>query len=339
MHERLLQPQQTLQNIYEVGRDRAFQALALAGSMLALMGAEKANAQSRPLPAKTIGNLYTPLTPESIPSGITDQQQLNALGAEMVNALPGQSVDFNQQTASVEVAPGQATAKYVCSPIASKQKYPNIYSATVLENNQASLTFCPSNKAIDITAINPSSSLYQKAFQEFKSDPVRNTEWAGDRLKDNLFVTCPTDPLEYDPMLAAKVKRNKKVSVTFNSLSTMQYCDKVGQYSTEASAQVRKRGSHRFKQLGHSALHLDGLKEIFVFGSSQYYPSKYQRVREVLPGSRINCHARGMKGAVIRVKLVERFEGMDGQHFVHGFNNNNFVDKSKYAFSRKFKVC
>jgi len=246
------------------------------------------------------------------------EKTLSKIGATLINSIPGQSIDIKQKAQKIKANRTSLFESFACPSPNSSKPYPQIKTVKISQNNKAAIVFCPSDKAIDISGVNTDNPKYRAAFNEITKDPVRNQLWGGDHYKNNLFTECPQIPFTYEPNLSFKYTPGKGISTTFRGLSTMEYCDKVGQYTSEVSAQtVTSAGKSR--QIGKSVMHIDGLHEILVFGSSTFFPSKYQEVRASLPDTQSICKG-SLKYAQVRVRLTERFKGMKSQQFVHAPN-------------------
>ncbi len=286
----------------------------------------------------TVGCDGTQNAAPSVNTASTFSNELEKIGSVLVTSIPGESIDLKQQVSDLKVSSASAEAMLNCLRMKSGKYTPPASKEILLDSyNKATQTFCPREDVLDLISKTPNTSDFSHAFEEFKNDPLRNSEWGGDSYKENMLYSCPNIPLGYNPLLSARIQKNKSIKAKFNSVSTLKYCDKVGQYSSEAVAQIKQKGKRRYTQLGRSALHIDSLKEILVFGSSTYFPSSYQAVKVSLPGSKINCHAEKFKKASVRIKLIERFTGMKTQDFVH--TSAKFKNSTKSFYTRERKVC
>jgi hypothetical protein len=354
------QPQQTFEqpNLLErYGR----QALAVGISVLALASASKAEASTaKVLPAKQIGNLYTPLTPQTVLTELGQDPAtnpvinigpaeappgtLNTIGQQLITSIPGQSIDLKQSPIRLNASNAAVTESFVCPNPRSTQAYPAIQTVEIDQGNKARLTFCPSTKSIGISSVNFGIPLFNQIFNEFKADPVRNTPWGGDQVqaKTNLYFDCPGTPFNSVPDQKVTFTPQKGMRASFQAISTQQYCDKVGQYSTEATAQIRKAHTKTFKQLGQSVLHVDGLKEVLVFGSTEIVPIQYSRVSLSLQGTKVNCNDPGMRHASVRLKLSEKFQSMWAQQFLHatdGVSSAKIKSNHRTYYTKLKQIC
>lgn len=337
----------------------ATSATALGGGMAleaAPAGASKDSARipststrSKILPPKHINGLYTSLNPESIitelqneiePGQQPSQEQMHSVGQQMLYSIPSQSVDLKQEVTGINTSEGVVTANFSCPAPRKKVPYAQIESVGVLQNNKADLTFCPSTEQINITHVNLNRPVFRKAFDRFENDPLRNKEWGGGNYKYSM-TDCPFDWKGISPLLKMHYSRKNGVRVSFEELSPrINYCDRVGQLTMKATAELKDSpSSKRYKQVGNSLLHIEGLNEILMY---YYTPgvntTKYVMTHNILPNSKVECRGEERE-AEVRVKLVEQFKGMLNQEFSPAYITNHVRNYTTTSYSSPQKVC
>ncbi len=261
-------------------------------------------------------------------------KQLDKIGynvAEQVQKLGGTHTASNiSETAS------KVEADYTCTP-----NKPGIQKAEINSDGKAIVTDCP--VAIPTAAgVNTKDPSYKRAIKKYLADPFRSGEkWVGDQGRYSMFGACPRQTLHQDPRLVFGYNAKKRaVSVGFDGGQYFQYCDIVGKYTERVSTQIKRPGAHRFKQLGNSVLHTDGLREVLVYnyGLSEKYQRNWTRIR----GTSNLCKNGQNRNAEVRVKIHEKFTGDQSQTFEHAFRSNNgrgIQSSSVLLFSRSKNIC
>lgn len=299
--------------------------LALAGAAETAVGAERANASKArasqlPIHPSTF-NVFTHASPEAVLGAAQEQPsplQLNVLGGELVNTIPGHSVDFGQTTRAIESTPSQsAKATYNCPAPTSPRAPSSIQSVEVFPGNNAKLTPCPSNMIVTESHVNPSDPVLAGALAKYKADPFRSGEdWVGDRYGLNVFSDCPDQTAGQIPQTTFKYNSQKgTVRVGFNGSGIGQYCDIVGKSSEQIAVLVQK-GKGKFRQVGRGALHNSGLPEILA--SAYPLPLRYRRNFVTIPDVGNLCkNARSKSKVQMRVRITHKFTGKQSQRFQH----------------------
>jgi hypothetical protein len=181
--------------------------------------------------------------------------------------------------------------------------------------NRASVIPCPVTNAVTVQApVNTQDPAYPAALKQFLTDPYRTSEWAGDKYDLNMQLVCGIQWHNQDPVIRARYDRARgTLVVTVDEFYTDPYCDLMGTSTKQIFAEVQKRGSRAGKQVGHSVVHVDGMREMLAW----YYqmPERYARQKATISGVGDLCRygKRSRKRVVIR--LVARFAADQTQTF------------------------
>ena len=286
------------------------------------------------------GTVYTQRAASRATSTRYDAE-LTSIGAQLVNSIPGQSVDFNQSATQLHVAKDAVTESFVCPSPRSRQSYPNIQSVEVDQGSNARIAFCPSVKQVDMLPVDVTNPKFSGAFSRFVNDPLRTQPWGGDSsgFKYNMFIRNP-QPVNNTPKVTMQFSPKRGAKASFPGLSPQQYGDKMGQFTTEVSAQLSKSGKGGFKQIGNSVLHISGLKEILVYGDPvETFPNSEVKVSDRLPGTAVTCKP-SLRHATVRLRIAEHFQAMRNQQFQHGSNGSTVGGSAfKVYYGKRKQVC
>lgn len=89
----------------------------------------------------------------------------------------------------------------------------------------------------------------------------------------------------------------------------------MGRNTETVRLYVKPRGQKRYRRVGGTAMHLDGLREILaagLYGLSQKYLRGFVSVR----GTADVCSGKGRRGALYQVRIAEKFVGKRTQTFI-----------------------
>jgi hypothetical protein len=335
-----------------IRRLHGFIAFCLALATLAVGFAAPAWATtSAPFPAKRFGGLYSSTSPAAVLSALNTslasgeqrtwtRDDLSAsafsqIGAALVTSIPGQSVDLTQSGNSLTVSNDVATEQFDCPSPSANTRYPAIEAVQVVTGGKAALTFCPSKNRLTMLPVDTTKEPFAGAFREYLSDPLRSHPFGGDSYGSSLWLQCRV-LLRYDPEITVRY-RHGALHASFQGMSPMDYCDRVGQSTQEATAQIRPRGARHYRQLGRGVLAVMGLREILVFTSKHDFPNSAIRLHAAMPDTKLPCGA-GMRGAQVRIKLVQRFRWMDSQQFVH-YHGSEVRIRPETFYSSRIRPC
>jgi hypothetical protein len=74
-----------------------------------------------------------------------------------------------------------------------------------------------------------------------------------------------------------------------------------------------------------------------VFTSKHDFPNSAIRLHAAMPDTKLPCGA-GMRGAQVRIKLVQRFRWMDSQQFVH-YHGSEVRIRPETFYSSRIRPC
>lgn len=168
--------------------------------------------------------------------------------------------------------------------------------------------------------VNANDPSYEAAMAKYKADPLRSgTPWVGDALDYDVYTACvgvitrgndPRDFLSY-----AYNRSTQSFKVKFSSTDNANHCDQVGTYSETVSLERQSKTDHtKFKKIGNTVVHTDGLTEVLYFYGM---PSKYRWVNASIKNVGKLCVGGNNAHTKIRAKISGKFTGFETQNFQH----------------------
>jgi len=272
----------------------------------------------------------------------TNQKELNSVGSELANAIPGYSVDFKQTGTSFSGQTGvSVTETFMCPSPNSALAETSFQSLEVLPNKVEDATFCPSDVRVTESKVNLKNPVFAKALSKLLADPLRSgKKWAANNYTTDMFTVCPSQLTNENPGLGFKyIPDENSVMAKFIRVGYGQYCDEVGRYTERVTAQIKKTGSMKFKQIGDTVLHIDGLwEEIGYYGIP--FNEQVDHVR--VPGIGNICAQGDYTNAEMRIQISEHFTPKHTQTFQQApfSHNSNFMQSASATFRSGYQtIC
>jgi hypothetical protein len=325
---------------------------AFPGAALAKRTAQKSNTGQEITAIQSGANdLYTFASPDILPvassaDGVINQQNLNNFGEHQVNEIVGFNMNFTQRTIGVTSAEGSLTTTFECPPT-DNPKNIEIQSIKVNPSNKANVEFCPSLDNIVVTKPNTSDPTYPNALEGFLNDPLRQGQWGGDEYQknNNLYYECPLEPLHQDPRFKLKYSRTTgKLNVAMDGSNASKYCNETGMETDRVTGQVvevTKKGKRHVRNVGRSALIINGLDMPLVYGYGLSFSQVRERGNITEIGDICVDKSRKIKSVGVRAKVKESYRPDHAQDFVHDHQGGTFPMRSmsKTYTSRTKKTC
>jgi hypothetical protein len=318
-------------------------AAAFPGAVVAKKPSASPSAKS-PITARpsVASGVYTHSTPEF--TGFPES--LNEFGGVQVNAIPGLNLDFKQTTLGVTPEGDSLNIDYACPENTISTQIP-IDSINVHPGNKADVAFCATKDSIIVTKPSTTNPTYSVALEGYLNDPLRNKPWGGDEYQknNNLYYECPLEPMYQDPRFNLRYSRKAgELNVNLDGSNASKYCDETGMETEKVTAQVvevSKKGKRHVRNIGRSALFIDGLDMTLAYGYG--FDSRQIREHGVITEVGDICEDKSSKtkSIGIRVKTQESFTSNHAQEFVHDHLGGTFPlrSKSKSYTSGIKKAC
>lgn len=288
--------------------------------------------------AVRIGSSYS-LGPSSV-----SQQDLNSIGGALVNAVPWNTVEFKQDVLSLSGSATAVGATFSCPAPNTLAPAEDFQSMSLFAPRTAVVVPCPSELVVQLSApVNLNDPLLASAFARFEADPFRTGKVnAGFHAPYDLYRACQTDPESQQPAITLKYAEGA-VTVDYGRGEwfgdSSPWCDLVGKFTEEASVQVEQPGKrHHFAQVGPSALHEDGLREILA--SNYSLPPRYDGETLRIPVGQL-CGHRALQ-ILVRIRMTDRFQGDSDQRFQSlpdGVTYGTMLSASATYYSPARNVC
>lgn len=311
---------------------------AVGAGLLPGVFEEAASAKQRAPIASSEQGLYTSISPEALTAASSYESQ-DVIAKKQLSAIPGFNVTLKQAFLETKVVDGKVVTSYAC-PAPTAMARISIASVETLPNNQANVNFCPSDSVVKVSRP-ANDSTYRSALAKFLGNPLLAGEWGGDKYDKTLYTICPQLPKQHYPRISFKYKpKNDTVTAKYIAGNHSEYCAEVGQYTGEATAQVKKPGSKQYIDVGRSVVRVSGLREILLYGGYGL-SGKNEKDTVVLPEIDDLCDKYEGTNLKMRIKLKERFQADPAQDFQHDSKGRSDKMRSGTAtyYSSAREVC
>ena len=266
------------------------------------------------------------------------KKELKRTGSDLVNAVPGQAHDFKQKGQELIATQTSTSETFKCPRKKSKKAATSFRYVQLSHDHKSELNFCQSKKTTTLTKPSKNDRQYRRALRKYLNDKHRKDRpWAGEYGPYDLFILCPEKPDRNDPRAKFHYLKNS-ISVAFDGADNSSYCDKVGRYTTEIKAEVRKGDQGKFKKVGRSILHISGLEEILAFSD---YGLDISRQRNKARIKNVPNLCEGGRDPQLRLRFAYRFKPKRTQQYQHAQAGKDSAMRSGFGkfITQPHRVC